>query len=52
MGLLCSAKLGLRLPFTRGASTASKSGTPAFFVVAGAAGARCSSLPLRRWALS
>ena len=31
-GLLCSAKLGMRLPFTRGASTAWEGGTPAFFV--------------------
>ena len=40
MGLLCSAKLGVRLPFTRGASTAWEGGTPAFFVVAGRARGR------------
>ena len=31
-GLLCSAKLGVRLPFAPGASTAWEGDTPAFFV--------------------
>ena len=38
-GLLCSAKLGVRLPFAPGASTAWEGGTRAFFVVAGGVGA-------------
>ena len=49
-GLLCSAKLGVRLPFAPGASTAWEGGTPAFFVVARGITLRYSvrRLPLRR----
>jgi hypothetical protein len=52
MGLLCSAKRGVRLPFAAGARRRRGRAALLPFSWSREAWRRCSSLPLRRWVLS